>query len=136
MTKKHHNLLQHVLLIVISLALFAGAVVVGAAAQTAPMLSKREVKILLATAKTPADQERLARYYRDKAEHLRAKAQEYSARADSLEGQPPILESKQGGACPCALPFRHLAKQYSQEAKDAEALAAQHEQLAQSKTAQ
>jgi hypothetical protein len=120
-------------------AVLACAVVVRAVAQTPPSTSKKELKTLLAAAKTPADQERLAAYYRDKAQHLRAKAQEFSAQADSMAGLPAVLESKQGIGCQCAFHYRYFSKLYTQEAKDAEALAAQHHQLAedyQSKAAQ
>ena len=129
MTNTHQNF-GRLVTSTISLALLICALVGGSVAQ-APTLSKQELKTLLATAKTPSDQERLAAYYRDKAQHLRAKAQEFSAQADSMAGQPAILESKQGISCPCALHYRYFAKQYAQEAKDADALAAQHDQLAQ-----
>jgi hypothetical protein len=102
-------------------------------------MSKKELKTLLATAKTPSDQQRLAAYYRDKAQHLRARAQEFSAQADSMAGLPAVLESKQGIGCQCAFHYRYFSKLYAQEAKDAEALAAKHRQLAedyQSKAAQ
>jgi hypothetical protein len=116
---------------VVFLALLACTVVVRAVAQTPPSISKKELKTLLATAKTPTDQERLAAYYRDKAQHLRAKAQEFSAQADSMAGLPAVFESKQGIGCQCAFHYRYFSKLYAQEAKDAEALAAQHHQLAQ-----
>jgi len=77
---------------------------------------------------TPADQERLAAYYREKAEHLRAKAQEFAAQADYLATQPATIESKQGISCHCTSHYRYFSKLYAQEAKDAETLAAQHEQ--------
>jgi len=93
--------------------------VVGAIAQTAPTLSKKEVKTLLTTAKTPADQERLAAYYRDKASDLRAKAQQFAARAESMQGLPAVYESKQGIACQCAFHYRYFSQLYRQEAKDA-----------------
>jgi hypothetical protein len=96
MTKTHDDFARHVLLSVISLALLASTVAVAATAQTIPTLSKKEVKTLLVTAKTPADQERLAAYYRDKAKDLRAKAQKFAARAESMQGLPAVNESKQG----------------------------------------
>jgi hypothetical protein len=131
MTNIHYNFGRVVNLMVVFLALLACTVVVQAAAQTPPSISKKELKTLLATAKTPADQERLAAYYRDKAQHLTAKAQEFSAQADSMAGLPAVFESKQGIGCQCAFHYRYFSKLYAQEAKDAEALAAQHHQLAQ-----
>jgi hypothetical protein len=136
MTKTHDDFARHVLLSVISLALLASTVAVAATAQTIPTLSKKEVKTLLVTAKTPADQERLAAYYRDKAKDLRAKAQKFAARAESMQGLPAVYESKQGIACQCAFHYRYFSQLYRQEAKDADALAAQHEQLAKSTVVQ
>src|SRR6266481_279448 len=112
----------------LSLALLACTVVARAAAETPASLSKKELKTMSAT---PADQERLAAYYREKAEHLRAKAREFAAQADYLATQPATIESKQGISCNCTSHYRYFSKLYAQEAKDAEALAAQHDQLAQ-----
>ena len=135
MTNAHHIFGRHATLTAICLVLvactFAGTLVVPAVGQTPPSLSKKELKTLSAT---PADQERLAAYYRDKAEHLRAKAQEFAAQADYLATQPATIESKQGISCNCTSHYRYFSKLYLQEAKDAETLAAQHEQL--SKTTQ
>jgi hypothetical protein len=100
--------------------------VVPAVGQTPPSPSKKELKTLSAT---PAGQERLAAYYREKAEHLRAKGQEFAAQADYLATQPATIESKQGISCHCTSHYRYFSKVYAQEAKDAETLAAQHEQL-------
>ena len=136
MSKTQDKVARHVLLIVIGFSLFACTVVVGAIAQTAPTLSKKEVKTLLVTAKTPADQERLAAYYRDKARDLREKAQQFAARAESMQGLPAVYESKQGIACQCAFHYRYFSQLYRQEAKDADTLAAQHEQLANSTVVQ
>ncbi len=135
MTNTHHIFGRHATVTAICLVLlastFACTVVVPAIGQTPPSLSKKELKTLSAT---PADQERLAAYYRDKAEHLRAKAQEFSAQADYLATQPATIESKQGISCNCTSHYRYFSKVYAQEARDAETLAAQHEQL--SKTTQ
>jgi siderophore synthetase component len=136
MTSTHHTFGRLAALVTLSLALLACALVPRAGAETPANLSKKEMKTLSAT---PANHERLAAYYRDKAEHLRAKAQEFSAQADYLATQPATIESKQGISCNCTSHYRYFSKLYAQEAKDAETLAAQHEQLAQdykSKTAQ
>lgn len=135
MTNTHHILGRHAALTAICLVLvactFAGTWVVPAVGQTPPSLSKKELKTL---STTPAGQERLAAYYREKAEHLRAKGQEFAAQADYLATQPATVESKQGISCNCTSHYRYFSKVYAQEAKDAETLAAQHEQL--SKTTQ
>jgi hypothetical protein len=131
MTNTHRNLGWVVTLAGVFLALLACTIVVPAVAETPPSISKKELKTLLAIAKAPADQERLAAYYRDEAEHLRAKAQEFSAQADYLATQPATIESKQGISCNCTSHYRYFSKLYAQQAKDAEALAAQHDQIAQ-----
>jgi hypothetical protein len=131
MTNTRHTSGRLAALITLFLALLACTVVVRAAAETPAGLSKKELKTLSAT---PANHERLAAYYRDKAEHLRAKAQEFAAQADYLATQPATIESKQGISCNCTSHYRYFSKLYAQEARDAETLAAQHEQL--SKTTQ
>jgi hypothetical protein len=131
MTNTHRTFGRLAALITLSLALLACTVVVRAAAENPANLSKKELKTLSAT---PANHERLAAYYRDKAEHLRTKAQEFAAQADYLATQPATIESKQGISCNCTSHYRYFSKLYLQEANDAETLAAQHEQL--SKTTQ
>ncbi|SRR5258708_29868857 len=136
MRNTHQKLGRLATLIALSGALLDCTTVVRAVAETPAGLSKKEIKSLSAT---PADHERLAAYYRNKAERLRAKAQEFSAEADYLATQPATIESKQGISCNCTSHYRYFAKQYAQEAKDAETLAAQHEKLAEdyrSKTVQ
>jgi siderophore synthetase component len=127
MTTTHRNFGQLALLAAIFLALLVGALVIETAAQTAPSLSKKELKTLSAT---PAGHQRLAAYYQEKAQYLRAKAQKFSAQADYLATQPATIESKQGISCNCTSHYRYFSKIYAQEAKDAETLAARHEQLA------
>jgi hypothetical protein len=140
MKNKYHNLAQLVTITIVSLILLSSVVVVGAAAETSPGLSKKELKTLLATAKTPADHQRLAAYYRDKAQRLTEKAQEFSAQADYLAkhlglGRPASIELKQGISCNCTSHYRYFSKLYAQEAKDSELLAAQQEQLVSSQPA-
>ena len=126
MTNTHHIFGRLAVLMTLSLALLACTVVVRASAENPANLSKKEMKTLSVT---PANHERLAAYYREKAEHLRAKAQEFAAQADYIATQPATIESKQGISCNCTSHYRYFSKLYLQEAKDAETLAAQHEQL-------
>jgi hypothetical protein len=114
--------------IAISVVLFCG---LATAAQTQSTLNKKELKTLLATAQTPADHERIAAYYHDKAQRLNAKAQEFSAQADALAKQPATIESKQGISCNCASHYRYFAKLYAKEAQESEAMATQHEKTGQ-----
>ena len=115
-------------IVAISLVLLCG---LAAVAESSPTLSKKDLKTLLATAKTPSDHQKIAAYYHDQAKRLNAKAQEFSVQADVLATQPATVESKQGISCLSTSHFRHWAKMYNEEAKEAEALAAQQDQLAQ-----
>ena len=124
MTNPHHTL-GRLAVLTLSLAFLACTVAVRAAAETPASLSQKEIQSLSAT---PANHERLAAYDREKAEHLRAKAQEFAAQADYLATQAATVESKQGISCNCTSHYRYFSKLYAQEAKEAETLAAQHEQ--------
>jgi hypothetical protein len=129
--KAHHNFGWGIVLADIVLVLLTCNGEVRAAAQTLASISKKELKTLLATARTSADQQRLAAYHRDKAQHLRAKAQGFSPQADYLATQPATIESKQGISCNCTRHCRYFSKLYAQEATGAETLAREHDQLAQ-----
>src|SRR5260370_18162065 len=65
MTNTHQMFGRHATLAVVCVVLLACTLVVPAVGQTPPSLSKKELKTLSAT---PAGQERLAAYYRDKTE--------------------------------------------------------------------
>jgi hypothetical protein len=143
MKNKHHKVTRRMTLAVLSLVLLSLTLVSGAAADTSPSLTKKELKALLATAKTPADHARLAAYYRDTAQHLRAQEQEYSAQAASLATQPAAVEgkctrsflSKQGTSCNSASHYSYFAEECAKKAKEAEALAAQQQQLSENQFA-
>jgi septal ring factor EnvC (AmiA/AmiB activator) len=127
MTPTFRNFVRLATSTALFLALLAGTLLVPATAQTSVRLSKAELKTLSTTS---AGHERLAVYYRDKAQHLMEKAQKFSKEADYLATQPATIESKQGISCNCTSHYRYFSKLYAQEAKDAEALATHHEQLA------
>src|SRR5260370_20001067 len=80
MTNTRHTFGQLAVL-TLSLALLACTVAVRAAAETPASLSKKEIKSLSAT---PANHERLAAYYREKAGNLRTKEHEIAAQAEFL----------------------------------------------------
>ena len=66
-------------IVAISLVLRCG---LAAVAESSPTLSKKDLKTLLATAKTPSDHQKIAAYYHDQAKRLNAKAQEFSVQAE------------------------------------------------------
>jgi hypothetical protein len=121
------NIVRLATSVALFLALLAGTAVVPATAQTSSSLSKKELKALETT---PGGHQRLAAYYREKAQQLKDKAEKFSAQADYLATQPALLESKQGISCNCTSHYRYFSKLYAQEANDADALAVREEQLA------
>ena len=118
----------HIGVVLASLFCLAVSTAVAGNSQT---LTKKELKTLLATARTPADQQKLAAYYHEKARQLTAKAQDFTQHADLLAAQPASIGSKQGISCQCTSHHRYFSKRYAEEAKEAEDQAVQHEHLAQ-----
>ena len=125
--KSLRSVARLVSVVAVSVVLLCG---LATAAESGPTLSKKELKTLLATAQTPSDHQKIAAYYSDQAKRLNAKAQEFSAQADFLATQPATVESKQGISSLSTSHFRYWAKRYAQEAKDSEALAEQHDEVA------
>ena len=121
-SKKFTAMIVALLLLASSLSFAQGT------AQGPEALSKKELKELVANAKTSTDHQKLSTYYQDKAQRLRAKSQEFFAQADKMKGQPS-LESKQGISCNCEAHYRYFANLYAQQAKDAEVLAAKQDTL-------
>jgi hypothetical protein len=128
---EHMTMLRSFTRFAISVALVVSLCGFVSAATTQPKLSNKELKTLLATAKTPSDHQKIAAYYHDRAQHLNAKAQEFSAQAALYANQPATIQSKQGTSCICPKHFEHFAKLYAQEAQESEMLAAKHEKIGQ-----
>jgi hypothetical protein len=119
-------------LTIITLAL-SSFVPVSMAAKSKPVLSKKELKVLLRTAKEPPEHRKIAEYYRQEAQRLAASAKEHSELAEVYVKNPPFpaLEAKHGtsfgqGVSHC----RRWAELDAEQAKEAEALAALHEDMA------
>jgi hypothetical protein len=106
----------------LTLALFAGA------AEPPVRMSTKELKALIANAKTPEEHMRLAEYYRGEAERLEAKQQEHQSEAAEYYRDPsrhPVPKyPTYGQHC------RDLAYNYGTRAQKARALAAAHEAMA------
>jgi len=95
--------------------------------------TRKELVTLLKTAKEPPEHRRIAAYYRQEAARLTQSAQEHSELAAIYQERNPFaaVESKHGyafgqGASHCEK-FAQLARE---QAKEAEALAALHEDMA------
>ena len=97
------------------------------------VITKKEFKTLLKTAKEPAEHRKIAEYYRKEAARLNVSAKEHEELAEIYAKNPPnpAMESKHGsafgqGASHCKL----WAELDTKQATEAEALAAMHEELA------
>ena len=119
-------------LTIIALAL-SSFVPLAMAAKDKPVLTKKELKVLLKTASEPADHQKIAEYYRQKALRLRADAKEHLEMAEDYAKYPRFgaMGPKQlgplgQGASHC----QRWAQLDEQAAKEAEALAVLHEDMA------
>ncbi len=131
MKKARRNMFAAVL--AISVALLTLAPANSVAGDNKPVISKKELKVLLKTAKEPADHQKIAEYYRQKAQKLRADAKEHAEMAEDYTKNPRFaaMEVKQRasfgqGVSHC----RRWAELDEQEAQEAEALATLHEDMA------
>ena len=122
-----------VVLMIVFLALLSFAPAYSAAAETNPTLSKKELKVLLKSAKTPAEHLSVAAYYRQEAQQLNASSKQHSELAVTYAKNPPFpaMEAKHGdafgqGANHC----RKWAKLDAEQAEKATTLAGLHEDMA------
>jgi hypothetical protein len=127
--KRTRNLLAALTIIAM---LFAFAVPFSFPADNKP-LTKHELKELLKTAKEPPEHRRIAEYYRQEAKRLYAESKEHSELAEVYGKHQPFLsmEAKHGdtfaqGASHC----RKWAALIAEQAKQAESLAALHDDMA------
>lgn len=95
-----------------------------------PIISKKELKTLLTTAKTPADHQKIAAYYRHEAQRLRQSAKEHQEWAEIYAKAPAGAESKHPEMTNGAPHCEKWADLEEQEAKEADALAAAHADMA------
>lgn len=104
-----------------------------AAAQNKPDVSKKELKLLLETATQPADHQRIADHYQQEAARLTASAKEHQELAAIYQENPPnaAMEAKHGTSVEGVSHCRRWAQLEVEQAKEAEALAAIHEGMAQ-----
>jgi hypothetical protein len=102
------------------------------AAQNQSTISKTELKVLLKTAKTPTEHQKIATYYRQEAARLNQSAKEHGELAAIYKQTPPnpAMESKHGVSVEGASHCNRWAELDSEQAKEAEALAVLHEGMA------
>lgn len=106
---------------------------VAMAAKNKPVLSKKELKVLLRTAKEPSEHRKIREFYRQETLRLTASSKEHTELAEIYAKNPPFpaMEAKHGsssaqGASHCRL----WAQLDAEQVKEAEALAALHEDMA------
>jgi hypothetical protein len=119
----------HVALTIISLTLLVFLAVGYTAAGQRPSLSKKEVKALIASAKTKEDHLKLADFYKTEMVRLEAEAKDHDEMAEMYRKNPNPMAVKH----PEAIGEGHcheMARRYREAAAKAEELAAMHEQLA------
>ncbi len=115
-------------LTIISLALVV-FVAAGYSAAGKPSLSKKEVKALIASAKTKEDHLKLADFYKGEAVRLEAEAKDHDDMAEMYRKNPTPMAVKHPeafgeGHC------KEIARRYRESAAKTQELAAMHEQLA------
>lgn len=120
-------------LLIASLTLVSFASVYPAAAQNKRTISTKELKVLLKTAKEPVEHQKIVDYYREQAARLTRSAKEHEELAKLYTEYPPYpgMVSKHGtdfgqGAPHC----KRWAQLDAEQAKEAEALATLHEDMA------
>jgi hypothetical protein len=107
--------------------LFAGIAPVRLSAQEKPVkLTRKQLNDLIKNAKEPADHEKLAAYYRQEAARLKQEAQEHETAA-KMYGASGMTKSSVPNAAPHCDAW---AKLDTEAAKEAEALASMHEEMA------
>ena len=93
-------------------------------------LTHKELKELIANAATPADHQKIAAYYRGEAQRLRQTAKEHQEWGDIYAKGSAGSESKHPGMSNGAPHCHKWADLEEEEAKEADALAAAHDDMA------
>ena len=119
---------------IVALTMLSIAPAYSVGQENKPVVTKKEFKALLKTAKEPSEHRKVAEYYRQEAQRLTASSKEHAELAAIYEKQPPfpvipamVAKPFSGqGVSHC----RRWAELDAEQAKEAEALAALHEDMA------
>ena len=126
---KTTNRKLQVVLTIVSLTFLVFLTVGNTAAGQRPSLSKKEVKALIASARTKEDHLKLADYYKAETERLEAAAKDHDEMAEMYRKNPTPMAVKH----PEAIGEGHcheMARRYREAAAKTQQLAAIQEQLA------
>jgi hypothetical protein len=119
--------------LVLALVLASSLLSTYAAASENQVVTKKEFKTLLKTAKEPVEHRKIAAYYRQEAARLTANAKEHEELAEVYAKNPPFpaMEAKHGTAFAQGAPHcKRWAELSAEQAKEARALAEMHEDMA------
>ena len=119
---------------VLMLSLAFASLSTFAVASQGTVITKKEFKTLLKTAKEPVEHRKIAEYYRQEAARLTASAREHEELAEIYAKNPPFpaMEAKHGASFGQGAPHcKRWAELSSEQAKEALSLAAMHEEMAQ-----
>jgi hypothetical protein len=118
---------------VIALAVSAGAATAAQARKSTDLLTSKQVKTLVATAKTPADHLKLSKHFTVLAAKYEDQANEHAAEAQAYRKNPTFMESKNPSGPGTAAHCDRFAELTRQAAKEARELASAHEHMAAAK---
>jgi hypothetical protein len=118
------------LALIIALTLISFTSAYPAAAQNNQTISKKELKVLLKTGTEPADHRKIAAYYHQEALRLRNDAKTHQDWGDIYAQGPAGVEAKHPGLTNGSNHCHKIADLEEQAAKEADALAAGHEDMA------
>ena len=114
--------------IALCLSLVAMLIVAGSTARAQDgLLSKQELKTLIANAKTPDDHQRLAKHFTAKAAQLEDDAKDHEALAAQYKANPNMHEMKHPGSQQTASHCVTMARSLRKAAADARQMASDHE---------
>lgn len=119
--------MKRLLAVLVGLLLFVTS---GVAAERPREISKKELKELLAKANTPQEHLRLARHFEAKAKKYEAESTEHADMAKMYRAQPTASEMKRPMSPDTAAHCEFLAESLGKAAKEAQALAVAHEEMA------
>ena len=98
------------------------------AQQTKPEhFSKRQLNTLIATAKTPAEHQRIAQYYQAKSQDYLAQAEEHEQMVAAYKANPSLTAKSQASTINHC---EYFVKTFNELAVKSQELAKQHEQMA------
>lgn len=113
-----------------ALSIPSSSLISRAGAAEKPSLTKKEVKALVATAKTPADHMKLARYFNEQADRLEADAREHEELAQEYRKNPSPMAMKTPMSPNSAEHCAYFAKAARDAAKADRELAIGHQAMA------